>query len=774
MNKRLITEDVTGQKLADEALHRCEEGFLLLFERIPLPMWVYDVESLRFLTVNNAAVNHYGYSRAEFLAMSILDIRPPEEAVRYKKVVELMPSSLGNSGVWRHRKKDGALILVEIASHAIDFQGHKARLVFAHDVTTLRENEHRFRVIFEQAGIGIALVAPLNGQILRCNAALAKMFGYDTEELNRLTVRDVSHPGDYAEDKRQWDQMLAGEMERYQMEKRYVRRDGVLMWGLLTCTRVLNPEGKPEYLIGMVEDITERKRAEFALLESEERFRQLAENINQVFWIADLRDGKIHYLSKAYESIWGRSCQSLYQAPETWNDATHPEDRERVKHAFELSTQRHTFDEIYRILQPNGALRWIHDRGFPVYNENGERYRLVGLAEDITEQHKLEEQLRNSQKMEAMGTLAGGIAHDFNNILTAINGYGELAKMTLGKSNPKVSEQLDCILQSGRRATDLVRQILTFSRRQESNRRVIQVRDVVEETLKLLRATIPATIQFKTSFAPSLPPILADATQIHQVLMNLGINAWHAMRDRTGLLEIKVEDYEADAAAVSAQPRLRIGPYVHISVRDTGCGMDKATLERIFEPFFTTKEQGDGTGLGLSVVHGIVQSHDGLITVYSEPGVGTVFHVYFPAHEGKFEKSTSATSEITHGKGKSILYVDDEKLLAELGKATLEEIGYKVEALSDVTEALSIIRANPYRFDLVITDQTMPNMLGTDFARELQKIRPELPIILVSGYTASLGQEYLHSIGIKDLLLKPHSIHSLASTVQRVFSAMPL
>jgi len=264
--------------------------------------------------------------------------------------------------------------------------------------------------------------------------------------------------------------------------------------------------------------------------------------------------------------------------------------------------------------------------------------------------------------------------------------------------------------------------------------------------------------------------VLADASQIHQILMNLGTNAGHAMKDHTGRLEVRLENFVADAHTVSEQPRLKMGRYVRLSVSDTGTGMDKATMERIFEPFFTTKVQGEGTGLGLAVVHGIMQSHGGVITVYSQPGEGTTFHLYFPPHSGEITKAAISSDPLPDGDGKRILYVDDEGSLAQLGKQTLEMLGFQVEAMTNVMDALKLVEADPQRFDLVITDQTMPGMTGTDFAAHLQKIRPGLPIILATGYSAGLTRERLRTMGIRELLLKPQSIQSLTSAVQRALT----
>jgi PAS domain S-box-containing protein len=520
-------------------------------------------------------------------------------------------------------------------------------------------------------------------------------------------------------------------------------------------------------------EISDRKRAEESLRESEERFRQLAETITKVFWILDPMAGKLLYVSPAYERIWGRSCESLLANPRSWLEAIRAEDQALVKADVFDNPVTKPFDHTYRITQPGGAVRWIHDRGFPIRNTAGQIYRVVGVAEDITEHRNLEEQFRQAQKMEAIGTLAGGIAHDFNNILSAIVGYTQLAQMIL-KENPAVREHLGAVLQAASRATDLVRQILAFSRQQQiQERRPIQLHPVVAETLKLLRSTIPSTIEFDTSLATDVPMVLADATQIHQILMNLGTNAWHAMKDRTGRLQVKLEKCVVDEAHAATQSQLKPGIYVHVSVSDTGCGMDQPTLRRIFEPFFTTKPLGEGTGLGLAVVHGIMKDHDGAVTVYSQPGEGTIFHLYFPVHAGEAAAAAIEQGPAPHGHGERILFVDDEELLVRFGQKTLAALGYEVEITTQPMLAFAMVRTDPQRFALVLTDQTMPGMTGIFFANQLRQIRPELPIILMTGYSASLTPELLEAAGIRQLLLKPMTLYSLGTAVHTALSSKP-
>jgi len=299
----------------------------------------------------------------------------------------------------------------------------------------------------------------------------------------------------------------------------------------------------------------------------------------------------------------------------------------------------------------------------------------------------------------------------------------------------------------------------------------MQLQPVVAESLKLLRSSIPSSIEIDATYAVDVPLVLADATQVHQIMMNLGTNAWHAMRDRAGRLQVKLERCVVDAAYAATNPALRPGAYARLSVSDVGSGMDEATLRRIFEPFFTTKPLGEGTGLGLAVVHGIMNSHDGAVTVYSHVGEGTIFHLYFPAYEGEATVAAIEDGPVPRGHGERILFVDDEELLVRLGQSTLVALGYNVEIATKPEAALEMVRADPHRFALVVTDQTMPGMTGLFLASQLLHIQPGLPIILITGFSPSLTSEKVEATGIRQLLLKPTTIHSLGAAVRAALSS---
>ena len=367
-----------------------------------------------------------------------------------------------------------------------------------------------------------------------------------------------------------------------------------------------------------------------------------------------------------------------------------------------------------------------------------------------------------------MGTLSGGIAHDFNNILSAVIGFTELALEDLPSGSPP-SQSLQKVLIASTRATELIRQILTFSRQNEQEHYPVQLHLLVKEALTLLQAALPSTIDIRQQIAEAPGTILADPTQMHQVLLNLCVNAEHAMRDTGGILEVGVDAVEVDETLVAHHPGLHPGPYVRLTVRDTGCGIEPQLLECVFDPFFTTKEIGEGTGMGLAVVHGIVSSHGGVITVQSAVAEGTTFTLYLPRIEATIDTKVHAEEPIPHGTG-HILLIDDEEMLVCKEQEILERLGYDVVALTSSLEALEVFRATPQHFDLVITDQTMPKMTGEVFIQELRRIRPDIPTILCTGFSHAMHAEKTKALNIDAFLTKPLTAKNLALAVQRTLA----
>ena len=386
------------------------------------------------------------------------------------------------------------------------------------------------------------------------------------------------------------------------------------------------------------------------------------------------------------------------------------------------------------IKKKDGMIYDVESTASPVRDSSGDIINYVSIHRDITREVKLEAELHQARKMEAIGLLAGGIAHDFNNILAAIMGFTELSLFKIPEDNP-VRGNLEQVLKAASRASEVVKQILTFTRQGVQERKPVRIAPIVLEALKLLRSSLPSTIEIRQEIEvmPGEDVVLADPGQIHQVLMNLGTNAGHAMRTKGGTLSVKLSVI-TDASQLSVHPDLKAGPHVCITVSDTGHGMDSAVLERIFDPYFTTKGPGEGTGLGLSVVQGIVKNHNGAITVSSEPGQGTTFSVFLPVLENVDAADAKALQAPPTG-SERILLVDDEEALVDLGKEILETLGYQVTATTSSLDALEIFRAQPYAFDLVITDMTMPSLTGRELAKKIIALRSDTPIILSTGFS---------------------------------------
>jgi len=515
----------------------------------------------------------------------------------------------------------------------------------------------------------------------------------------------------------------------------------------------------------------ERKRSQEELQKSQEQYRALYDQTPLIYLTVDER-GRIlsvnqygaHALGYETSELLGTSvCSVVY-----------PEDREMFQTVFEKTVRdcgKGVISE-FRKVKKDGSLLWVKETIQTTDQFEGARVLLLS-CEDITERKRTEaalvsseKQLRHTQKMEAMGTLAGGIAHDFNNILGAILGYSELA-MAQGTHDLRLKSYLQEVLAAGQRARDLVKQILTFSRRSERDREAVDLQMVVRDVLGMIRASFPASIDIRMSGGVDSAVIYADPSQMQQVVMNLCANAEYAMRDHGGRLEISLTYKDCPDDIVEGTSKLKAGPYVQLGITDTGKGMAPDTVERIFEPFFTTKKAGEGTGLGLAVVHGIVHNHGGAIRVSSMPGFGTTFTLLFPRLDVVVPVKPEEVLDWPTGSGK-ILFVDDEEMLMRWGEQLLTHLGYSVVSTMNPYEALAWFRETPWDFDVVVTDQTMPTMSGDALSRELLRIRPNIPILLCTGFSHSISAEKAKALGIRTFLMKPVNGKSLAFALREI------
>ncbi len=626
----------------------------------------------------------------------------------------------------------------------------------------LRQSEEKYRAIFEHCGTALIFIEE-DTTISMCNMEFELLSGLNRSELEGLKkwTDFVADQNDLMRMKeyhclRRIDSRLAP--QRY--EFKFLCNQGVLKDVAVTVTTI--PETRQS--LALMVDITERKRAEDERIRLATAIEQAAEGI----FITDT-DFQIQYANPACLRITGYSKEEFIgQHTRILKSGKH--DKAFFRGIMEALNQRDVWSGHMTLKRKDGTIYESEASNTAVRDFAGTTINYVCIHRDITNEVRLERELRQSQKMEAIGTLAGGIAHDFNNILTAIIGYTEMAIRKLS-DGAAADRDLTRVLEASSRAKDLASQILTYSHQSELKRKTVHVSLIIDEVLKLLRSSIPSTIEIRqrVAISPKGDQVLADPTQIHQVLMNLGTNAAHAMREHGGVLSTGLSNIDADASLISLYPDLAAGPCVRVTVSDTGHGMDAAVRERIFDPYFTTKKVGEGTGMGMAVVLGIIKSHGGAISVYSEPGEGTTFHIFLPRIDSD-STAEIAEDESYQGGAERILFVDDEEILTEMGQELLESFGYHVLSTTSSVEALNIFKADPSAIDLVITDMTMPGLTGKELAKELMAIRPEIPVILCTGFCETFNEKQAKDAGIREVVMKPYSAHNLDKVIRKVLA----
>ncbi|MBN2106878.1 MAG: PAS domain S-box protein [Deltaproteobacteria bacterium] len=676
----------------------------------------------------------------------------------------------------------------------------------------LREREERFRAISENAMDAIT-IADSTRKILYCNRATEQMFGYGPGELIGQTT-DVFIPEIFCErqviNTKRYIETGVSDVIGTTIVSIAVKKDGTEFPIEFSLSSWQSEDDF--YFAAFTRDITERRRSEenlrsaYAtvrareqeleatneqlmaqekqlrntnrelsianreLVESREKLLRLATAIEQAEEGISLSDeqGRYTYVNPVYKRITGFDPEELIGNTPTI--LRNPAQGEESLHEMVATTSRgETWRGNIKIKKKDGVSIDIDMSLSPIRNASGETTSFVSIIRDVSRQLQMELQLQQTQKMEAIGTLAGGIAHDFNNILSAIIGFTEIAYYS-DNAPENIRDYLGNVLKASDRAKDLVQQILAFSRMGNQEKKPVAIKPLVKEGLKLLRASIPTTIEIRSSIESDVA-VMADPTQIHQILMNLCTNAAHAMEEQGGILDITLKNSSLDAEAAAKAPDLQQGQYVRLTVGDTGTGIDPAIKSKIFEPFFTTKEQGKGTGMGLSVVHGIVKSHGGAINVYSESGKGSTFSVYLPViAKGADEQKTGSAP--MPGGTERILFVDDEDMVVEIGRSYLESLGYTVVTFGDSIEALKAFAENPGGYDLVITDYTMPRMTGYDLACEVLRLRPGLPVILCTGFSETISAGMAKKAGIREFLLKPLNKSDLAQAVRKTLDSV--
>ncbi len=762
-------EDITEQKEKEERilyqnqlLAAAQDAILATDLNFKITYW------------NRSAEKLYGWKAEEVLGKRIDEIvkmrMTTKERLRIRKIAT-------EKGFWRGEviqfNRQGEELVIDMSIGLMhDSEGKPVAIVgINRDISekrkfeeALKASEASYRGLFNSVKEAIYIQAE-DGSFLDVNEGAEKMYGYPRSYFIGKSPVDVAAPGknDMHKVFEHFRKALQGEPQQFEF------------WG-----RRSNGEAFPKnvrlykgqyfgqnVVIALAQDITEQKRVE-------ERLRELTDAIEQSpvsVIITDL-EGKIEYVNPKFTQVSGYEYSEVIgEKPNILKSGLMPQ--KVYEEIWSTISSGKVWQGELLNKRKDGTLFWEYARISAIKNEKGEIQHYLAIKEDITERKKLEEdkkllqkQLHQNQRLETIGTLAGGIAHDFNNILTPILGYAEIIKMSVVE-DPKLQDKANQIIKAALRARDLIRQVLTFSRQIDHQPKPVYLQHIVTEAYNLLRASIPSTIILEKSIDKSCPPVMADPAQMHQVLMNLCTNAYQAMEKNGGQLSITLRQIAVDEITAKHHPGLNEQTYVRLSVSDTGEGMEPWVIERIFEPFFTTKGVGKGTGLGLSVVHGIVKNCGGDIIVYSEKGKGTVFHVYLPVADVRQIEEAKEKVPIPKG-GENILLVDDEPSVLELEKQMLAYFGYKVTTVLDSTKVLAKLRKNPDKYQLLITDLTMPNMTGLQLSQLIRRHFPDLPIILITGYGQQLTEDLQKNYGIRSILMKPVVAAELAKAVRKV------
>lgn len=627
-----------------------------------------------------------------------------------------------------------------------------------HDI---RESRERLALHLHQTLVGV-IEWNNSFEVTEWNPAAERIFEYTRSEALGRHGRDLIIAPEAREQlDKIWDSILGQKGGTFSINKN-ITKTGRIIECEWHNTPLIDRNGAVIGVASLCQDITARRQAEA------ER-AMLISAINQAdeaIFIISI-DGKVQYLNPAGESMFGYSKETAVGRNPFFFSELDSEQLLQYTRAWDTITAGWGWRGRVHHKMPNGLTNELEMVISPIRNRTGEATNFVGVCRDITNELNLQKQLRQSQKMEAIGTLAGGIAHDFNNILTAIIGFTELANMN-APAGTDLHRYLNQVLHAGERARNLVRQILTFSRQTEQELKPVHIKPVMTETINFLRASLPSTILIQQCITTDNDLVLADPGQLQQVLMNLCTNAKDAMMDTGGILELGLRAVAFQSDTATGQPEILAGDYLLLSVRDTGHGMQESMLEKIFDPFFTTKQPGKGTGLGLSVVHGIIKSCKGDIKVYSEPGKGTEFRIWLPMVKDEGTERHETEQDEYKGGSEHILVVDDEAANVELLEKQLELLGYTVTSRTSSLEALELFRTQPERFDLVITDQTMPNLTGMQLVQEIMKIRSTIPVILCTGFSETVTPERSQALGLSAFLMKPVTRKELAATIRKV------
>jgi PAS domain S-box-containing protein len=761
-----LARSLEKSKQTEEALWESKHFLDTLIDAIPIPVF-YKGRDGRYLGCNEAFGAFFGANKEYFLGKTVFDFSPPELAETYHaKDEELFRGGSQQQYEFQIQRPDGTLSDV-IFDKAVftDNKGVVRGLIGTiFDITTRKNIEKKLQEQRELLQRSLdALSHPfyvvnvkdysvaLANKASRFHGYPKKTKCYELTHNRRVPCSGTEHPCTLQE--------VLNKKGPVVLEHDYIDEDGVEQCVEVHAYPLVNEAGEIVQIIEYCIDISERRKSEKERLRLTAVIEQTADSI-----VITDKKAVIEYVNPGFERITGyTAAEVIGRNPRFLQSGRHS--AQFYQEMWDTLTQAKVWQGHIINKKKDGSIYDEEASITPVLDETGQIINYIAFKRDVTEQKKMEAQLQQSQKMEAIGTLAGGIAHDFNNILAAILGYAELAKHDAPPIS-SFSEHIDKIIIAGNRAKDLVKQILAISRQAKVEKSIISPQPVVKETLKMLRASIPSTIAIKEIISPDCGPIYADPTQIHQIVMNLCTNAFHAMENEKGTLTVQLR--EATTLPKELRASGTENSFIELSVCDTGSGISPDIIGNIFDPFFTTKGPGKGTGMGLAIIYRIIIEYGGSITVESDVGKGTAFHLYLPQSRQKTVESVLNIETIPRGK-ENILFVDDEELLAQMGKDILERLGYHVIARWNSLDALSTFEKGPHDFDMVITDQTMPNLTGTDLAQRMLQIRPDIPIILCTGYSSIIDEQKAKTIGIRGFVQKPLTIEAIAKLMRSIF-----